>query len=87
VRISGSLRRSGAYDLGRHASERIKHPKTAGAADIEMSFFFLCEVGALACESKDVLEMNVTSCRGRIVTSTIYTIFLEFLHYLPLSVG
>jgi hypothetical protein len=48
-----------------------------------MTVFFLCEVGAFTRESKDVLEVNVTSCREGIATSGIYTIFLEFLHYLP----
>jgi hypothetical protein len=47
-----------------------------------MGVFFLCEVGT-SCESKDVQETNVTSSRVRIATSTIYTIFHEFLHYLP----
>lgn len=68
---------------GCHVSESIEHLKTAGAADIEMGVFFLCEVGAFSCERKDVQEMNVTFCCERIVTSTLYTILLEFLHYLP----
>ena len=79
VGIQAGLQRIGAYDLGRRVSERIEHLKTAGAADIEMGVFFLCEVGAFTCESTDVLEMNVPSCGG--TTNTLYTIFLEFLHY------
>src|SRR5215831_14386099 len=63
---SGRLPRLGAYDLRRRASERIDHHKTAGAADIEMGVFFLCEVGA-SCENKDTQETNVASSRVRIV--------------------
>jgi hypothetical protein len=67
---SGSLRHNGAFDLGRQVSERIDHLKTADAADIEMGGLFLCEVDAFTGESTDAQEMNVTSCRRKIVTIT-----------------
>jgi hypothetical protein len=78
-----SIRFNPAYDLGRKVSERINHLKAAVGADIEMGSLFLCEVDAFTYESTDVHEMNVTSYRGKIVTSTVCAIFLEFLHCLP----
>jgi len=78
-----SIRFNPACDLGRLGSERINHLKAAVAADIEMGSFFRCEVDAFTYESTDVHGMNVTFNRGKIVTSTLCAIFLEFLHYLP----
>ena len=86
---SGSLPPSSANGGGQGClvSERIDRLKTAGAADIEMGVFFLREVGPSSCESKDVQGMNMTSCRRRTVTSTLYTEFVEFLHYSPSRLG
>src|SRR5262245_16012089 len=75
---SGSLRRRGAYDLGRRVSERIDQLKTADVAAIEMGLFFLCEVDGSTCESTDVPERNVTSC-SRKSSQTLFTrYFLGF---------
>jgi hypothetical protein len=80
---SGSLCHDDVYYPGRPVSERIDHLKTAEEADIKMGALVLCEVDALTCESTDAQGMNVTSCR-KIVTSTRYAKFLEYLlHYLP----
>jgi hypothetical protein len=87
-RRSGSLLHHGAAsggDLARQFfSERIDYLKTAGATDIEMGGFFLCEVDAFTGESTDAQEMNVTPRLRKVVMIFPHVIFLKYLlHYLP----